>query len=89
MFETVSGGFAVVQPGSQLSINAVEGFPLEDFSAGTFPCSGMLHPAHHTDRAPVDAVRNQICAYTRAEIPLNERTDRVANYSGIPESRGM
>jgi F-type H+-transporting ATPase subunit delta len=30
---TVSGGFAVVQPDSQLSINAVEGFPLEDFSA--------------------------------------------------------
>ena len=30
---TVSGGFAVVQPGSQLSINAVEGFPLSDFSA--------------------------------------------------------
>ena len=28
----VSGGFAVVQPGSQLSINAVEGFPLDDFS---------------------------------------------------------
>ena len=28
----VSGGFAIVQPGSQLSINAVEGFPLEDFS---------------------------------------------------------
>jgi F-type H+-transporting ATPase subunit delta len=30
---TVSGGFAVVQPNSALSINAVEGFPLEDFSA--------------------------------------------------------
>ncbi|MDI1488428.1 MAG: delta subunit of the central stalk of mitochondrial F1F0 ATP synthase, atp16 [Ramalina farinacea] len=29
----LSGGFAVVQPGSQLSINAVEGFPLEEFSA--------------------------------------------------------
>lgn len=29
----VSGGFAVVQPDSQLSVNAVEGFPLEDFSA--------------------------------------------------------
>jgi F-type H+-transporting ATPase subunit delta len=29
----VSGGFAVVQPNSQLSINAIEGFPLEDFSA--------------------------------------------------------
>lgn len=29
----VSGGFAVVQPKSALSINAVEGYPLEDFSA--------------------------------------------------------
>lgn len=28
----VSGGFATVQPGSKLSINAVEGFALEDFS---------------------------------------------------------
>ncbi|KAL2074534.1 hypothetical protein VTL71DRAFT_8312 [Oculimacula yallundae] len=28
----LSGGFATVQPDSQLSINAVEGFPLEDFS---------------------------------------------------------
>lgn len=32
-FILVSGGFAVVQPDSQLSINAVEGYPLEDFSA--------------------------------------------------------
>lgn len=30
---TVSGGFATVQPNSKLSINAVEGYPLEDFSA--------------------------------------------------------
>ncbi|KAF2142002.1 uncharacterized protein K452DRAFT_270697 [Aplosporella prunicola CBS 121167] len=29
----LSGGFAVVQPDNALSINAVEGFPLEDFSA--------------------------------------------------------
>jgi F-type H+-transporting ATPase subunit delta len=29
----VSGGFATVQPNSELSINAVEGYPLEDFSA--------------------------------------------------------
>lgn len=29
----MSGGFATVQPGSQLSINAVEGYALEDFSA--------------------------------------------------------
>ncbi|KKZ59158.1 ATP synthase subunit delta, mitochondrial [[Emmonsia] crescens] len=29
----LSGGFAIVQPDSQLSINAVEGFPLDQFSA--------------------------------------------------------
>ncbi|KAK3692068.1 ATP synthase delta chain mitochondrial precursor [Podospora appendiculata] len=29
----LSGGFAIVQPDSSMSINAVEGFPLEDFSA--------------------------------------------------------
>ena len=29
----VSGGFAIVQPGSLLSINAVEGYALEDFNA--------------------------------------------------------
>lgn len=29
----LSGGFAVVQPGSQLSINAVEAYPVEDFSS--------------------------------------------------------
>ncbi|PHH72488.1 hypothetical protein CDD82_5962 [Ophiocordyceps australis] len=28
----LSGGFATVQPGSVMSINAVEGFPIEDFS---------------------------------------------------------
>ena len=31
--DIVSGGFATVQPGSVMSINAVEGYPLEDFSA--------------------------------------------------------
>lgn len=33
MVWAVSGGFATVQPGSVLSINAVEGYPLDDFSA--------------------------------------------------------
>lgn len=31
--KTVSGGFAVVQPGSKLSINAVEGYSLDSFNA--------------------------------------------------------
>ena len=38
----VSGGFATVQPGSKLSINAVEGFPLEDFSAEVCICDKSL-----------------------------------------------
>ncbi|CAK7563322.1 MAG: delta subunit of the central stalk of mitochondrial F1F0 ATP synthase, atp16 [Sporothrix epigloea] len=29
----LSGGFAIVQPNSVLSVNAVEGYPIEDFSA--------------------------------------------------------
>ena len=33
MISVVSGGFAIVQPNSSLSLNAVEGYPLEDFSA--------------------------------------------------------
>ena len=37
----VSGGFAIVQPGSQLSINAVEGFPLEDFTTDVCPVPDM------------------------------------------------
>lgn len=32
-WKIVAGGFATVQPGSVLSINATEGYPLEDFSA--------------------------------------------------------
>jgi hypothetical protein len=34
-----------VQPGSQLSINAVEGFPLEDFSADV----GLREKRTHKD----------------------------------------
>jgi F-type H+-transporting ATPase subunit delta len=30
---TVSGGFATIQPGNLLSINAVEAYSIEDFSA--------------------------------------------------------
>jgi F-type H+-transporting ATPase subunit delta len=33
VFMVVSGGFATVQPGNILSINAVEAYSLEDFSA--------------------------------------------------------
>lgn len=47
---TVSGGFAVVQPDSQLSINAVEGFPLEDFSADV--CADQ--PCDNTPRIDID-----------------------------------
>jgi len=43
----VSGGFAVVQSGSKLSINAVEGYALEDFSAEV--CSYQMMWRHWED----------------------------------------
>lgn len=56
---TVSGGFAVVQPDSQLSINAVEGFPLEEFSADV--CSSLRQHEHQLFLIrDMQAIRNQI-----------------------------
>lgn len=46
---TVSGGFATVQPGSKLSINAVEGYPLEDFSAEVRSYQIIQKRGHETD----------------------------------------
>jgi len=48
----VSGGFAVVQPGSKLSINAVEGYALEDFSLEV--CAAMDHSYRD---AEIDVIR--------------------------------
>ena len=45
----LSGGFAVVQPGSQLSINAVEGYPLEDFSAEVRKAANNRHVRTRAD----------------------------------------
>ena len=42
----VSGGFAIVQPDSALSINAVEGYSLEDFSADVGVLCGRSSPLH-------------------------------------------
>lgn len=57
MVSTVSGGFATVQPGSKLSINAVEGYPLEDFSAEV--CK-TRRKQRGQDVDKLQAVRNQI-----------------------------
>ena len=56
-YALVSGGFAVVQPNSELSINAVEGFPLEDFSIDVcFLISGFVYFLQNcTDREFPDA----------------------------------
>lgn len=55
---SVSGGFAIVQPGSKLSINAVEGFPLEDFSSDV--SSFHTFPPIELKRLIRQAVRSQI-----------------------------
>ncbi|MCJ1422989.1 delta subunit of the central stalk of mitochondrial F1F0 ATP synthase, atp16 [Sticta canariensis] len=54
----LSGGFAIVQPGSKLSINAVEGFPLEDFSSDV--SSFHTSPPIELKRLIRQAVRSQI-----------------------------
>jgi F-type H+-transporting ATPase subunit delta len=58
----VSGGFAVVQPDSQLSVNAVEGFPLEDFSAEVSTMGSLRNKIldRMTDVSLSQAVRAQI-----------------------------
>jgi hypothetical protein len=52
IYYIVSGGFAIVQPDSQLSINAVEGFPLEDFSADVRSPSNLVD--FKTNRVPCE-----------------------------------
>lgn len=54
----MSGGFATVQPGSKLSINAVEGYPLEDFSAEV--CSNQGAVLRELCLTITQAVRSQI-----------------------------
>lgn len=49
----VAGGFAVVQPDSNLSINAVEGFPLEDFSADVSQGSLLYLPSNDINSDPM------------------------------------
>ena len=57
---SVSGGFAIVQPGSKLSINAVEGFPLEDFSSDVSSFHTFPSPPIELKRLIRQAVRSQI-----------------------------
>lgn len=49
-YALVSGGFAVVQPNSQLSINAVEGYPLEEFSSDVGNPSSCSRSFLYADR---------------------------------------
>ncbi|KAI9798083.1 MAG: delta subunit of the central stalk of mitochondrial F1F0 ATP synthase, atp16 [Piccolia ochrophora] len=58
----LSGGFAIVQPGSQLSINAVEGFALEDFSSEVNLSYPLLKNVSGQKAKPSNsqAVRSQI-----------------------------
>lgn len=59
LLRLVSGGFAIVQPDSQLSINAVEGFPLEEFSSEVL-CLASLVSDRLLTFGMIQAVRSQI-----------------------------
>ncbi|GAT27312.1 ATP synthase delta chain, mitochondrial precursor [Aspergillus luchuensis] len=68
----LSGGFAVVQPDSQLSINAVEGFPLEEFSIDVGSNRFVLCPLRSANPSPsTQNVRSQIA-----------EAQKIANGSG-------
>ena len=68
----MSGGFAVVQPDSQLSINAVEGFPLEEFSIDVGSNRSVLCPLRSANPSPsTQNVRSQIA-----------EAQKIANGSG-------
>ncbi|KAK9472439.1 ATP synthase subunit delta [Dipodascopsis tothii] len=56
----VSGGFAVVQPGSLLSINAVEAYPAEDFSAEAIRAQLAEAQKNATSGSELDQVEAKI-----------------------------
>ncbi|KAK9325802.1 ATP synthase delta chain mitochondrial precursor [Lipomyces orientalis] len=56
----VSGGFAVVQPGSLLSINAVEAHPVEDFSADAVRAQLAEAQKNATSGSEIDQVEAKI-----------------------------
>ncbi|KAK9237232.1 epsilon subunit of F1F0-ATP synthase [Lipomyces kononenkoae] len=56
----VSGGFAVVQPGSLLSINAIEAYPVEDFSAEAVRAQLAEAQKNATSGSEVDQVEAKI-----------------------------
>jgi hypothetical protein len=72
----LSGGFAVVQPGSQLSINAVEGYPLEDFSADVSTWSAFV-----TSRGML--TRCDRLSGTRSQRPRRLPTEVAANRTSL------
>ncbi|KAK9461326.1 ATP synthase delta chain mitochondrial precursor [Lipomyces oligophaga] len=56
----VSGGFATVQPGSFLSINAVEAYPVEDFSPEAIRAQLAEAQKNSTAGSEIDQVEAQI-----------------------------
>lgn len=71
---TVSGGFAVVQPNSTLSINAVEAYPIEEFSIEvilSWKKRGTEGDGMMAKSNSLQAVRNQLA-----------EANKIANGSG-------
>ncbi|KAF2087717.1 epsilon subunit of F1F0-ATP synthase N-terminal domain-containing protein [Saccharata proteae CBS 121410] len=65
----LSGGFAVVQPDSQLSINAVEGYPLEDFSA-----DAVRNQIAEAQKIASGSGSEQDIAEAKIELEVNSRS---------------
>lgn len=70
--DIVSGGFATVQPNSVLSINAVEGYPLEDFSA-----DAVRAQIAEAQKVANGSGSEQDIAEAKIELEVRERSIRL------------
>jgi F-type H+-transporting ATPase subunit delta len=59
----VSGGFAIIQPGSELDVNAVEGYPLEEFSIEVRSHCCVLLEAESVDRLTTFVSHIRLCMH--------------------------
>jgi hypothetical protein len=80
----VSGGFAIIQPGSELDVNAVEGYPLEEFSIEVRShCWGLLE-AENVEGLTTFVLHLRLCMHKQQR---HRRSQREAAASKISPKR--
>ncbi|KAH7188315.1 uncharacterized protein B0J16DRAFT_317985 [Fusarium flagelliforme] len=78
----LSGGFATVQPNSVLSINAVEGYPLEDFSA-----EAIRNQIAEAQKVANGSGSEQDIAEAKIELEGQRATNGIKNHASRDSDR--